>query len=76
MVWIDAGGDDIAADFFAGLEDNAGGAAVPVEDFSDGALVRISTPSSRAAAAIALEIAPVPPRLKPHERKAPSISPI
>ncbi len=32
---IDAGGDDVAADFFAGLEDYAGGAAVFVEDFSD-----------------------------------------
>jgi hypothetical protein len=38
--------------------------------------VRISTPASRAAAAIAFEIAPVPPRANPHERKAPSISPM
>ncbi len=40
------------------------------------ASVRISTPASRAASAIAFEIAPVPPRAKPHERKAPSISPM
>ena len=38
--------------------------------------VRISTPASRAADAIAFEIAPVPPRAKPHERNAPSISPM
>src|SRR5882724_11801101 len=44
--------------------------------FATLALVRISTPASRAAAAIALEIAPVPPRLNPHDRNAPSISPI
>ena len=41
-----------------------------------GASVRISTPASRAAPAIALLIAPVPPREKPQERKAPSISPM
>ena len=41
-----------------------------------GASVRISTPASRAAPAIAFEIAPVPPREKPHERNAPSISPM
>src|SRR6266568_1743138 len=40
------------------------------------ALVRISTPASRAAPAMAFEMAPVPPRLKPHERNAPSISPM
>ncbi len=39
-------------------------------------LVRISAPASRAAAAIAFEIAPVPPRLNPHDRNAPSISPM
>ena len=38
--------------------------------------VRISTPASRAALAIAFEIAPVPPRAKPHDRNAPSISPM
>ena len=38
--------------------------------------VRISTPASFAAAAIAFEIAPVPPREKPQERKTPSISPM
>ena len=41
-----------------------------------GASVRISAPASRAAAAIAFEIAPVPPRAKPQERNAPSISPM
>jgi hypothetical protein len=41
-----------------------------------GAFVRISTPASRAAPAMARLIAPVPPREKPHERKAPSISPM
>ncbi len=41
-----------------------------------GASVRISTPASRAASAMALEIAPVPPRAKPQERNAPSISPM
>ena len=44
--------------------------------FATAALVRISTPASRAAAAIALEIAPVPPRARPHDRNAPSISPM
>ncbi len=44
--------------------------------FAIGVLVRISTPASRAASAIALEMAPVPPRAKPHERNAPSISPM
>jgi hypothetical protein len=44
--------------------------------FATGAFVRISTPASRAAAAIASEMAPVPPRAKPHERNAPSISPM
>ena len=44
--------------------------------FSIGASVRISTPASRAASAIAFEIAPVPPRENPHERNAPSISPM
>src|ERR1700686_3854459 len=33
---VDAGRDDVAADLFARLEDDAGGAAVFVEDFSDG----------------------------------------
>jgi hypothetical protein len=37
---------------------------------------RISTPAARAALAIAFAIAPVPPRAKPHERNAPSISPM
>jgi hypothetical protein len=41
-----------------------------------GAFVRISTPASTAAAAIEFEIAPVPPRAKPHDRNAPSISPM
>ncbi len=41
-----------------------------------GASVRISAPSSRAAAAIASLTAPVPPRARPQERKAPSISPM
>ncbi len=41
-----------------------------------GASVRISTPAARAADAIASEIAPVPPREMPHERNAPSISPM
>src|SRR4029453_13047422 len=40
------------------------------------ASVRISTPYSRAAAAIAFETAPVPPRDNPHDLKAPSISPM
>src|SRR5687767_4557862 len=40
------------------------------------ASARISAPASRAAAAMALEIAPVPPRASPHERNAPSISPM
>ena len=44
--------------------------------FAIGALVRISTPASRAASAIEFEIAPVPPRANPHERNAPSISPM
>ena len=44
--------------------------------FAIGVFVRISTPASRAASPIALEIAPVPPRAKPQERKAPSISPM
>jgi len=37
---------------------------------------RISTPASRAAAAIAFEMAPVPPLAKPHDRYAPSIPPM
>ena len=40
------------------------------------AFVRISAPASCAAAAMAFEMAPVPPRLKPQERNAPSISPM
>jgi hypothetical protein len=36
----------------------------------------ISTPAWRAAPAIASEMAPVPPRAKPHDLKAPSISPM
>ena len=44
--------------------------------FATGVFVRISTPASRAASAMAFEIAPVPPRAKPHERNAPSISPM
>src|SRR5882724_506303 len=44
--------------------------------FATPAFVRISTPASRAAAAMAFEIAPVPPRLNPHDRNAPSISPM
>ncbi len=44
--------------------------------FATPAFVRISTPASRAAEAIAFEIAPVPPRLNPHDRNAPSISPM
>jgi hypothetical protein len=43
---------------------------------STGASVRISTPASSAAPAIARLMAPVPPREKPHERNAPSISPM
>ena len=35
MMGIDAGGDDVAANFLAGLEDHAGGAAIFVEDFPD-----------------------------------------
>ena len=41
-----------------------------------GASVRISAPNSRAADAIASETAPVPPRDRPQDRKAPSISPM
>ena len=44
--------------------------------FETAASMRISTPASRAAPAMALEMAPVPPRLKPQERNAPSISPM
>ena len=44
--------------------------------FAIGAFVRISTPASRAAAAQASEIAPVPPRAKPQARNAPSMSPM
>ena len=44
--------------------------------WATGAFVRISTPASRAAEAMARLIAPVPPREKPQERKAPSISPM
>ena len=40
------------------------------------ASVRTSTPASRAAPAMAAEIAPVPPRASPHDLKAPSISPM
>ena len=40
------------------------------------ASVRISTPASFAAPAMAMLMAPVPPREKPQERKAPSISPM
>jgi len=36
VMGIDAGGDDVAADFFAGLEGDACGAAVLVENFCDG----------------------------------------
>jgi hypothetical protein len=36
VMGIDAGRDDVAADFFAGLEDDTGGAAIFVEDFPDG----------------------------------------
>ena len=43
---------------------------------STGASVRISTPASTAAPAMAMLMAPVPPREKPQERKAPSISPM
>src|SRR5260370_23605990 len=38
VMGIDAGGDDVASDFFAGLEDHAGGAAIFVEDFPDGSV--------------------------------------
>ena len=38
--------------------------------------VRISTPASAAAPAMAMLMAPVPPREKPQARKAPSISPM
>ena len=41
-----------------------------------GVSVRISTPASRAASAMELEMAPVPPRANPQERNAPSISPM
>ena len=59
------------------LQHDAAGAAILDENFRDAALcVRISTPASRAASAMALEMAPVPPRLKPQERNAPSISPM
>ena len=44
--------------------------------FAIDVFVRISTPASRAASPMALEIAPVPPRANPQERKAPSISPM
>ena len=65
------------AEFLAALEHDAGGAAVLDEHLRDTrALVRISAPASRAADAIACEIAPVPPRANPHERNAPSISPM
>jgi hypothetical protein len=40
------------------------------------AAVRTSTPASWAAAAMAMEMAPVPPREKPHDRNTPSISPM
>ena len=43
---------------------------------STAAPVRISTPASRAAEAMAAEMAPVPPRASPHERNSPSISPM
>jgi len=72
---VDAGGDYVGRDFFAGFQRYSGCAAVFNDNFVYGGLVRISTPSSRAAAAMALLIAPVPPRLKPQERKAPSILP-
>jgi hypothetical protein len=42
-----------------------------VKIFAIGDSVRISAPASRAASAIALEIAPVPPRANPQARKAP-----
>ena len=38
MVGTDAGGDNVATDFFARLEDDAGGAAVPIDDFCDGGI--------------------------------------
>ena len=47
-----------------------------VSTLATGACVRISTPAARAAAAIAAEIAPVPPRARPQERNSPSISPM
>ena len=40
------------------------------------ASVRISAPNRRAASAMAFDTAPVPPRDRPHERNAPSISPM
>jgi len=76
VMGIDAGRDDVAADFFAGLEDDAGGAAVPVENFCDGGVSANFDAQFACGGGDRVGIAPVPPRLKPHERNAPSISPM
>src|SRR5712691_10834909 len=73
---VDARGDDVGENFFAALETTPQARPFLTRIFATGALVRISAPASRAASAMAFEIAPVPPRLKPQERNAPSISPM
>ena len=73
---IDARRNDVGINLVAVGQHHAFGFAVLHDDLRDGGLGADFGAKSRAASAIAFEIAPVPPRANPQERKAPSISPM
>jgi len=73
---VDTGEDGLRGELFSILKGNAAGAAVLGEDLADGRLGADFDPGFAGCMGDAFEMAPVPPRLKPQERKAPSISPM
>jgi hypothetical protein len=58
------------------LEHHTLGACATDEDVRHRSLRSDLDPAARAAPAMAFEMAPVPPRASPHDRNAPSISPM
>jgi len=65
----------VGGELFALWRATTAARAILDEDFANEGLWYEFDPASRAASAMAFEIAPVPPRLKPQERKRRPISP-
>ena len=74
---VDARGHDAGADLLARLEHDTRGLAARDQDLGDrGLRADLDTELHGPRPAQALEMAPVPPRAKPHARNAPSMSPM